>query len=114
MHRDNSSPFRSPLGVILALFMLGIAGLMWWWPASGSVLSPETYDVMTALYRVCNQQSEQGLTKIEQTLEHLQADTRPEDPSIDRVRVIIEKARSGEWKEAMRDAHQSLADQARR
>ena len=85
-----------------------LLSLWWFWPRKVS-LSDSEYDVAMALYRVCNQSSEEGLAKIEFLLSETDgADSLDIDSPLP---GIIEQAKLGRWEDAARSCRRILDDQ---
>jgi len=82
------------------------------WPR-GTELSHDSYDLAIALYRVCNQQDDEGLRQIQGNLDDLRSTVASSDASIAHLQRIVDDAQRGEWKTAMRDTRDVLEDQAR-
>lgn len=101
---------RSVWGAALATLAV-VAALSWYLAPSRVQLSPDTYDIAVALYRVCNQQDRAGLEQIQDKLHDLGDATDANDPSISHLRSIVAEARTGQWSLAMRRAHKALQDQ---
>lgn len=94
--------------VIGFLSVAVILAVWWFWPRPVT-LTETQYDLAIALYRVCNQASEEGLAEIERLIE---ADTgigagRDTSP----LRPIIDTAKSGDWETAAIDCRRMLQDQ---
>lgn len=88
-----------------------LTGLSWYfWPAKLE-LSDDTYDVAIALYRVCNQQDDEGLRVIQSKLDELKSVVSSDDPAITHLQYIVDEARSGSWTAAMRHTRNALEDQ---
>lgn len=93
------------IGITVALVLIS---LWWLWPRKIE-LSDSEYEVAIALYRVCNQSSEEGLARIESLL----AETQPpeSDEEASPLQPIIELAKSGQWKDAAKGCRLVLDDQ---
>jgi hypothetical protein len=88
-----------------------VAGLSWFfWPPKQQ-LSPDSYKLTIALYRVCNQQDLEGLQQIQISLRQLDEATGSDDQEIKLLQQIIDEAQSGKWTSAMKRAHAALEDQ---
>jgi len=88
-----------------------LAGLSWFfWPTERQ-LSPDSYELTIALYRVCNQQDLEGLQQIQKSLQQLDKATRADDQEIKLLQQIIDEAQSGKWTSAMKRTHEVLEDQ---
>lgn len=94
--------------------LLVAASVLAWflWPSKVE-LSPDTYDVAIALYRVCNQRDEDGLEQVQQKLDDLSAAAAPGDTGLAHLQSIIDEAEAGQWKAAMMQTRTALADQTR-
>lgn len=97
---------KTRVGIVVALLIL--LSLWWLWPRK-STLSDSEYDIALALYRVCNQSSEEGLARIEVLLSEL------EGPEIDgqnpQLQAIMAQAKSGRWKDATKACRRVLDEQ---
>ena len=95
-----------------ALGTLAILAALSWclWPTKLE-LSDDTYDVAIALYRVCNQQDDEGLRLIQRKLDELKNLVASDDPAITHLQHIVDEARSGSWTAAMRHTRKALEDQ---
>jgi hypothetical protein len=84
---------------------------VWWlWPQK-CILSDSEYDIALALYRVCNQSSEDGLARIEILLfESERADSDGQSPQL---KAIIAQAKAGKWKDAAKACRRILDDQVK-
>ncbi|QDV71534.1 hypothetical protein Poly24_52710 [Rosistilla carotiformis] len=101
------------LGLGMVAVAMVAAGL-WWWMRPPAPLSENGYDLTIALYRVCNQRSDEGLERIEQLLDESRAATAAVDPSHGIVAAIVAKAKAGDWEAAARASRQALEDQVKR
>lgn len=111
MDRSQQSWNRRPImwSVLAATVLTG--ALSWaFWPAKVE-LSPDAYEIAIALYRVCNQQDQQGLQQVQSKLHQLSQTTDADEPSIERLQRIVAEAQAGEWRSAMRHTHETLEDQ---
>ena len=89
-----------------------LAGLSWClWPSKVE-LSEDTYDIAIALYRVCNQQDDEGLRQIQGKLNQLRSVAAVDDPAITHLQRIVDEARTGNWTIAMRHTRNALEEQA--
>lgn len=96
--------------VIVALTLLSM--ITWLaWPAKVE-LSPETYDIAIALYRVCNQRDESGLQQIQASLSKLPDQSDAAETSVALLQQIIDDAKSSNWTSASRRTHELLQEQA--
>ncbi len=82
------------------------------WPRSSVELSDHGYELATALYRVCNQQSVEGLAKIEQMVAEAESDLSKQSSSV--FDSIIAHAKSGRWSDASIECRKALEDQVQR
>ena len=97
-----------------SLFYLAVAlvaGLSWFFWPTKQQLSPDSYKLTIALYRVCNQQDLEGLQQIQSSLQQLDEATGADDQEIKILQQIIDEAQSGKWTSAMKHAHAALEDQ---
>jgi len=105
-NRSDSPPQRSWMIFGGALFALVLCLGSWlFWPTRVS-LSEDGYQVAIALYRVCNQQDENGLQSIEAML-----DEQNDDASKLAIRQIVSQAKSGNWRDAATACRKILDDQ---
>lgn len=88
---------------VLVLIAMG-----WLWPQK-VVLSESEYDIAIALYRVCNQSSEDGLAKIEVLLAEQTAPNSNRNDSP--FTPIILTAKAGQWQAAAKACRRILDDQ---
>ena len=88
-----------------------LAGLVWFFWPSKVELSPDTYEIALALYRVCNQQDVEGLQQIQDKLSQLSNATDTDNLSVSHLQQIVNDARAGNWTTAMQHTRQALADQ---
>ena len=98
---------------ILACSALALVIALGWflWPQKVK-LSADTYDIAIALYRVCNQQDQQGLAKVQKQLDQLNVTADP-GGAIAHLQSIMDEAQSGQWTLAMRHTREALDDQTR-
>ncbi len=82
------------------------------WPRSTVELSDHGYDLTNALYRACNQQSIEGISKIEQLIGESEPELSAQSHAV--LTSIISQAKSGRWKEATVECRQALDDQVQR
>ncbi|TWU15251.1 hypothetical protein [Allorhodopirellula heiligendammensis] len=96
---------KATLIVLVAIAMLS---LWWFWPQKVT-LSPSEYDIAMALYRVCNQSSNEGLAQVEALLVADKAahDAGDESP----LAPIIATAKAGDWQTAAKACRRVLDDQ---
>ncbi len=97
---------RTKLGVIVCSLLL--ITLWWFWPQK-VVLSESEYDVALALYRVCNQKSEDGLERVEALLR--EKDRSGSGSTSLAIQSIMAQAKSGQWEDAAIDCRRVLDDQ---
>ncbi|TWU17365.1 hypothetical protein Pla52o_51690 [Novipirellula galeiformis] len=100
------------VGFILVV-SLGLAGL-WWWSHSRVELDEMGYDVTIALYRVCNQRSDDGLQQIENQIRKLETEQAFSSAANQAIMSIIATAKAGQWQKAARACRQALEDQVQR
>ncbi|QDT11317.1 hypothetical protein [Planctomycetes bacterium K23_9] len=94
--------------VIAAIMVAGA----FWFSRSKVELSKDDYAITLALYRVCNQRSEQGLIELEAVWR--ESEPPEKDTASGRViRSIIADARSQQWQDAARACRQILVDQVK-
>lgn len=108
------SPAGFPIvagGLALAAFTIAIA---WWSMRPPIELSDHSYDVTLALYRVCNQRSDEGLAKIESELAAKVADGQTPSAAEKAIQAILDQAKSGHWEDATDDCRRLMDDQVRR
>ena len=99
-------------GFLAAAALAGMAILGWCiWP-SKTTLTGDSYDIAIALYRVCNQQDQEGLQKIERKIDELQSVAAADSRALQQLRRIVADAQAGSWQAAMRETRKTLADQA--
>jgi hypothetical protein len=109
-HSQRSWNRQSNKYVALAAVVL-LAVLGWFsWPSKVK-LSPDTYEIAIALYRVCNQQDMEGLQQIQSQLSQRSNPTDADNLAINYLQCIVEEARAGNWKTAMRQTRDTLEDQ---
>ena len=89
-----------------------VAVLTWFLYPAKTQLPGDTYDIAIALYRVCNQQDDQGLLQIQSKLDELKTVVATDDPAITLLQRIVDDAQAGSWTSAMRDARSTLEDQS--
>lgn len=77
-------------------------------------LSDHGYDVPLALYRVCNQRSDEGLKQIESELAFGASDSQTNSAGNGAIRAILDQAKSGHWDAATKACRQLMDDQVRR
>ncbi len=93
---------------IAVVTVLVLITLWWMWPQK-VVLSQSEYDIAVALYRVCNQSSDEGLAKVEALLAEAEnAGPNGDDSSL---QPIIATAKAGQWKAAAKACRRVLDDQ---
>jgi len=110
MKHASVKPSKSTVWMPLVGVICGIAVLSWvFWP-SRVALTPDTYPIAVALYRVCNQQDGSGLEKIQARLSELDADGVT-DASVEHLQGIVDEADSGQWQSAMKRARRAMDDQ---
>ncbi|WP_417738854.1 hypothetical protein [Rosistilla oblonga] len=91
-----------------------VAAGLWWWMRPPAPLSENGYDLTIALYRVCNQRSDEGLQRIEQLLDESRSTGEASDPSHGIVAAIVAQAKAGDWESAARASRRALEDQVKR
>lgn len=96
---------KMSLFCVAALVMISLWLL---WPRKVA-LSESEYDIAIALYRVCNQSSEDGLAKIEALM--VERDTANSDGDASPLRPIVATAKSGQWQAAAKACRTVLDDQ---
>ncbi|TWT66473.1 hypothetical protein [Allorhodopirellula solitaria] len=95
------------IGIAFASIVVLLA--VWWlWPQRVE-LNESEYDFAMALYRVCNQSSDEGLIQIETLLDQEEQAHPSQEPSP--LRPIIAAAKSGQWRDAAKACRQVLDDQ---
>lgn len=107
---------RSRLPVVgggLAIVSLAIA-FAWYSTRPPVELSEHGYDVTLALYRICNQRSDEGIKQIESELASGTGDSHANSAGDDAIRAILEQAKSGNWIDATRACRRLMDDQVRR
>lgn len=110
-----SPPAPAASRVVWAIGLLAILiSVVWWSMRSPVELSEHGYDLTIALYRVCNQRSEEGLENVEHLLNESIASAGAVDPSHAVVAAVIAQAKSGDWQAAARACRQALEDQVQR
>jgi len=87
---------------------------LWWWMRPPAPLSENGYDLTIALYRVCNQRSDEGLQRIEQLLDESRSTGEASDPSHGIVAAIVAEAKAGDWESAAQASRRALEDQVKR
>ena len=90
--------------------MLSVALAWFFWPSKVK-LSPDTYEISIALYRVCNQQDVEGLQQIQSKLSQRNNAPDTDKLSIMYLQRIVDDARAGNWNAAMRQTRDTLEDQ---
>ncbi|QDS91153.1 hypothetical protein EC9_53730 [Rosistilla ulvae] len=91
-----------------------VAAGLWWWMQPPAPLSENGYDLTIALYRVCNQRSDEGLQRIEELLDESRSTAAASDPSHGIVAAIVAQAKAGDWESAARASRRALEDQVKR
>ncbi len=116
MSKQRSSPGSSKqYGAIASGFAVTVVVIAaFFWPHTPVELNDHGYDLTTALYRVCNQQSVDGLAKVEQLMAENDADSPLNSASRGTLDSIIAQAKLGRWKQASIDCRQALDDQVQR
>lgn len=97
--------------VLIMIGLLAIAAVGWFWPQPVK-LDAFQYDLAMALYRVCNQHSDEGLAKVETLIADAAAAEPNREPSP--LLPIIATARTGNWNEACQACRDMLEDQVDR
>lgn len=110
--RSRSETHSKPWLAMAAVLAVVVLVAVWLWPRSSVELSDRGYDVTLALYRVCNQRSEEGLAKIEEQLA-LMASGVDDSTSHRAIAEIIAQAKSGQWRQASVACRKALDDQVR-
>jgi hypothetical protein len=106
--RHGHDAFRAIQGLmgttVLAVALAGCGG--------HPEISPRAYDLVTALYSICNREDAAGLARLESLLlasaEHGEVD----DSEFDLLSQLVVQAREGEWTETAEAARGLLDDQA--
>lgn len=93
---------------IVLVAALAFISLWWMWPQKVA-LSQSEYDIAMALYRVCNQSSDEGLAKVEALL--AEDENAGPNGNGSSLQPIIATAKSGQWKAAAKACRQVLDDQ---
>lgn len=91
--------------VAIPIASLALIAVWWFWPGP-DVLNESEYDVAIALYRVCNQSSEEGLGKIESMMGEL-LESSADSP----LYPIIAQAKAGQWQAATESCRHLLDEQ---
>ena len=108
IHKPRS--YRPHVCVAIGMLLV-VTALAWQFRRRPVELSSDTYDIAVALYRVCNQQHEQGLDQIQLQLDELGTKADPNDAAIVHLQWIVDEAESGDWTSAMRHTRDALEDQ---
>ena len=95
---------------VVLTFLLAVLGIGYFWP-SKIELNEHEYEIAIALYRVCNQKSEEGLAKIEELIAQDKGEDEYEKDSS--LMPIIAWARSGDWEIALVSCREILDDQVK-
>ncbi|WP_246146665.1 hypothetical protein [Rubripirellula lacrimiformis] len=82
--------------------------VLWWLRPTEVTLGDHQYDVVTALYRVCNQRSADGLRAIEEM-----GPFDGSDEGAQAIHQIITLGRAGQWQDAAILCRQAMEDQVR-
>jgi hypothetical protein len=100
--------------IVVSMMTVAIfAGAVWWFGPSTVKLSEDDYAITLALYRVCNQRSEEGLDAVEVALDET-VSANAETPSRRAIEAIIAEARSQQWQAALIDCRAILDGQVNR
>ncbi len=97
-------------GVLVTIALIAF----FFWPRSRIELDEHGYDLTTALYRVCNQRSNEGLAKVEALMTQAEGNPVLSNSSRDALSSIIASAKAGRWEEALVSCRQSMEDQVSR
>lgn len=77
-------------------------------------LNESHYATTLALYRVCNQQSREGLEKVAECLATSDPRSAESETSFEAILAIIDKARQEHWQRAAEDCRRLLDQQVQR
>ena len=109
--KTKNTKARIIAGLCLVIACVVAARLL---PGSSVKLNDDGYNLTIALYRVCNQQDEEGLLEIAVHLDQAIDANGGADPQQEALESIVQDARAGQWESAMRECRSLLEDQARR
>lgn len=85
-----------------------------WWLASTTypkTSTPESLQLMRALYTACSSKNETRLAKVEQSLAEAFRTQQVTDNERIAFESIIDVAKKGDWKQAAQDSYRFAADQ---
>lgn len=96
--------------ILITLAIAAVVMTWWLWPTKVELTKSE-YDLVLALYRVCNQADSEGLAKVEQVLLDMQnlQTGGTESPLL----PILADAKSGKWGDATEACRDLMDDQIR-
>lgn len=107
------TPSRSTRWVVLSAAVLAITVAAVFWFSRPSVeLSDDDYAIALALYRVCNQRSEQGLRDVEAVWGESESSQKDTD-SRWAIDSIIADAKSQQWRGAAQACRKILDEQVK-
>ncbi|EMI54394.1 hypothetical protein RSSM_04171 [Rhodopirellula sallentina SM41] len=88
-------------------------GIVWSLSGKPVELNEHEYDLTLAFYRVCNQQSIEGLEKIEDQINDSFPSNASRSDAQSALIAMVEQAKRGQWREASIAARQALDDQVK-
>jgi len=114
MRQDNSKSRLPVIGSSSLLVAIVIGASIWWLMRPAVRLNENSYATTLALYRVCNQESVQGLKQIEAIVDAAGDSSSVPDPGLAAIESIIEQARQNQWRKATQDCRELLDSQVQR
>lgn len=118
--KPNTSSGANPwIWRTIALAVVVAALAYWFLPRSPIKLTEDHYAATLALYRVCNQQSTEGLDEIESWLmpdesAPVDSTSQASSASLSAIQAIIDEARQSRWQDAAKQCRELLDGQVKR
>lgn len=100
--------------IILGAVCIVVALAGWWFSQSPTKLTKDHYATTLALYRVCNQRSEEGLDQVEALLNMSSSSADDSDPALAAIQSIVADAREDRWQQAAKACRKLLDSQVQR
>ena len=101
------------LVLLCLVIVLLIGALLLWLNRGYGPVSDRAYEISSALYSVCNRHDESRIEKLEMLIEENLAAEEISETESDWLTDILQAAKAGKWKTAMRQARRLMQAQSR-